>query len=43
VIDYTKSIHDKRVVHLTLSQDVWERHVRLGKLMRKIWGNGARR
>lgn len=43
VVDYTKSVSDKRVVHLTLSSDVWERHVRLGKLMRKIWANGKRR
>jgi hypothetical protein len=43
VVAYTRSIHDKRVVHLTLSQDAWKRHIRLGRLMRKIWGNGARR
>ena len=43
IVEYTRSVYDKRIVHLALSQEVWERHVRLGKLMRKIWAIGKRR
>ena len=37
VIQQSRAIHDKRILHLAIAPDVWAIYRRMGRLMRKAW------
>ena len=37
VIQQSRAIHDKRILHLAIAPHVWAIYRRMGRLMRKAW------